>query len=271
VMQVLARRRADSDLEPRVESAFVRLQAGEGLQLRLGRLVAPVYAQSDARWVGLSQPLLRPPQEVYGLAGLQWVDGGDLSWRRGPWELQGIAGRSRLLGVDTPLAVRRTRGGSVVWEALPGLRLRVGRLLGEVTPGPGARDTYAFDGMSAQLDRAAGFLSLEAVRRRSTTNPQPVNADAWALAGGLRFGAWLPYAGVARTWGDARAAQRLTPDQSTRSVGLRWDLDATMALKLQLDRVRRPGDQPPPPGFPPPPPAPPRSGQALALALDFVF
>lgn len=270
-MQVLARRRSESDMEPRVESAFVRLRATEGLQLRLGRLVAPVYAQSDARWVGLSQPMLRPPQEVYGLAGVQWADGADLHWRHGGWELQALVGRSRLPGLMPSPEVQRLRGASVVWEPVAGLRLRAGRLLGVVVLGEGNRDTYGFDGVSAQLDRAAGFVSAEAVRRRSRINPLAVNADAWALSAGLRFRAWLPYAGVARTWGDAAAPLRMTPDQSTRTVGLRWDLDPALALKLQFDRVHTAAATPQATAGGPQPPAPARSGRALALALDFVF
>lgn len=120
-----------------------------------------------------------------------------------------------------------------------------------------------------------------------------------AYAGvGYRYGALTPYAGYARIWGKkpdgphalalgglppawVRAGAllnasvdsllRTIPSQSTATLGLRWDLASSLALKLQYDRVTpRAGSRgtmmSPSPDF--------RSGRTAHVSsatLDFVF
>ena len=122
--------------------------------------------------------------------------------------------------------------------------------------------------------------------------------DSIYASAGFRHGAFTPYLGYARAWGrmpdgphklrldglpppyaeagaflnaSVDTMLRAIPSQSTASLGLRWDLAANLALKLQYDRVTpRAGSRGTMmnlgPDF--------RSGQTAhvsSAALDFVF
>ena len=131
-------------------------------------------------------------------------------------------------------------------------------------------NTHGFIGNSAtravnggyRLDAFTPYLGYASVRALRPTSdpglptaglPPPLAAAAGALNAGLN------------------QLLRIAPDQSTLSAGLRWDLVANAALKVQYDRVRPRKGSPGSflavqPGF--------RSGQTVnvtSAALDFVF
>lgn len=99
-----------------------------------------------------------------------------------------------------------------------------------------------------------------AVRKTDTSLP---DTRSWYLTGGYRFGKFLPYythsvtkvtGGVANTVPTACAAPGCLPlltglragvagltaisDQTTDTLGVRWDFASSAALKVQVDRVR---------------------------------
>ena len=171
------------------------------------------------------------------------------------------------------------------------------------TPGNLLADRYGITGkrvnmISAGLNYDPGKWFVSAEWGRTRTDSLLGNGTAAYVGAGMRIGALTPYVGYARVRADmpttepglplagmppqlaAIGAQLNTginsflaaiPVQSTCSAGLRWDATPTVALKMQIERVRpRDGSNGTlintSPNF--------RSGQAFgvaSVALDFVF
>jgi hypothetical protein len=81
VVQLVAKQQYDNSWVPQVEWANVKFQATPELSLRLGRVAAPSYLLSESRFVGYSNPWVRPPTEVYGVLSITSNDGIDATYR----------------------------------------------------------------------------------------------------------------------------------------------------------------------------------------------
>lgn len=137
------------------------------------------------------------------------------------------------------------------------------------TPGPGCETVYPgfadianrldvdrkrFDvaTVGATWDDGRWLLQAEYVRRM--TGSVVASGRAWYVSAGHRFGTWMPYVVVSRhrsdterwTLAPAPAYATRAPlvlgnsatDQSSVSLGLRWDPRRNIALKVQYDRLR---------------------------------
>lgn len=82
VVQVLAQQRYDDTYQPEIEWANVKYEAAPDLNVRVGRIVLPIFLVTDSRRVGYANVWVRPPVEVYSLVPVTSSDGADLSWRK---------------------------------------------------------------------------------------------------------------------------------------------------------------------------------------------
>ncbi|MEY8875848.1 MAG: hypothetical protein AB9M60_05020, partial [Leptothrix sp. (in: b-proteobacteria)] len=74
--QPLLRRQPDGHVGPSTHRAYATWRVTPQWELRAGRFQSPLFLVSDEREVGLAQPWVRPPQEVYGLLGnVETLDG----------------------------------------------------------------------------------------------------------------------------------------------------------------------------------------------------
>lgn len=243
--QLLLRRRQEADPKVGVETLFLGASPVHALELRAGRLEAPVYSASQGRWVDFTHLWMRPPQEVYGLALVDHVDGVDLNWTDdtglGTVDASVILGRTRIESNGSGTEVRAVQGVTLAWEPRPGWRLRMGALEGRVVLPQGLFDRYLFQGLGLAVDQADWIGQAEVVWRRSAGYPS-VDARGWYLLAGRRLQAWTPYAILAGgTLGSAGTPSR--GEQHTLSLGLRQDLSSNTAIKVQWDRVRSRGAQ----------------------------
>lgn len=81
VVQVLSEQRYDGSYTPTVEWANIKYAFTPDFSLRAGRIVLPVFMNSDYRKVGYANPWVRPPIEVYGHLPLSNNKGLDASYR----------------------------------------------------------------------------------------------------------------------------------------------------------------------------------------------
>lgn len=79
--QMQSRRLADGDSTPYFEWAFAKFQATDDLNIRLGRVVTPMFMVSESRAIGYAQTSARLPGEVYLLNPITYVDGGGITQR----------------------------------------------------------------------------------------------------------------------------------------------------------------------------------------------
>ena len=167
---------------------------------------------------------------------------------------QGIA-RLRVSHVQTTLSTE-SEDLSVLSEALQQLTLGIPSLApiaSMVTSEP--RDT-TFSSVSLELDFEQFFVSSEHTWLHSDSFLP--DTTGWYVSAGYRYGNWTPYLFTSRLQQSGSPVEFdipdvpllqplnegltdlfLDPDQSTTGVGVRWDFIPDLALKFQLEHIRR--------------------------------
>ena len=254
--------------------AYVKLDPLDNLSFKLGRVEMPIFAISDSLDVGYANVWLRPPQEVYALANLKELNGGELSYSLPVagthLTLTGYAG-------DTVIWTQRyaamngndARGGELKWDT-EWVTLRAGWaqahvdgniLIENIPVGPipsplgpvtayvpynyYVEDVYSFEGVGALVDHDNVIAQAEWVKRYSHNYPGSVNATGWYVLGGYRFGSVAPYLSYAKTAKDHNdgytASGTLSDDQNTTALGVRWDAFKSADIKFQVEHVNPQG------------------------------
>ncbi|MBQ5948408.1 porin [Massilia sp. ST3] len=323
VVQVVSEQRLDGSYRPLVEWANVKYQVTPDLAVRAGRIALPIFLAADYRKVGYIVPWVRTPTELYGGQPLSGSDGVDLTWRwtggalrnttqafYGHTDLNlynglrlkaaGIAGLSHSIEqgafsgrVSAGTATLTTDLGGELFGALRAFRPQ-GQSLADRYDIVDKRVVIMTAG--ATYDPGEWFVTAEGGRTRTASVLGAYTAVY--VGAGMRFGAFTPYAGYARSHADVPTTDPGLPlaglpprlaatagmlnaglnaylfamaAQSTWSTGLRWDFAPNMALKAQYERaLPKQGtrgtfsnDQP---GY-----RPDRPIHVTSVALDFVF
>ena len=87
--QVMSQRQTSDTYQPQNEMVFLKYQATGDLNVRLGRIPAPLFMVSEYRKVGYVNPWIRQPNEVYFQVPFNSVDGGDVSYQFGAGDFTG--------------------------------------------------------------------------------------------------------------------------------------------------------------------------------------
>lgn len=261
VGQALAqRRRYDGDVKSNrdfdigLEWLFAQYSPTSNVDLRLGRVVLPAFMISDSRNVGYAQPWLRAPLDVYAHMPLSNLDGVQVNWR--------IPVGTAIITLQPSYGTAHSNisSGTVVIDAdaKPAYSLnatlewgdwlaRVGQVRGttgieNVSINPflpalnyDMKDKFTSAGV--QYDNGTAVVMGEFAQRRQNDVPllgRPLaESDSWYLAGGWRFGKWLPMLAYSQT------KDKLTDVKTdATSVSLRYDLMTNVALKVQVSRYK---------------------------------
>jgi hypothetical protein len=286
VVQVVSEQTLEGQYTPHVEWANIKYQLTPDLALRAGRIALPLFLMADYRKVGYAYPWVRPPVELYGALPITSSNGADLTWRFASGTLrhttQAFYGHdSRRLATTTFLDARRVAGLSHTIEA-GDFTVRLSALTAELTLNIGENlfdqlelagdqgamlaQRYEVNHKRASLaslgvtyDPGRWFITAEA--GHSHTSSFLGKNSALYAGGGVRLGAFTPYAGYSRVRADGPTHEadppvipgrasilanlnvglnsllKTIPAQSTISAGLRWDVYNNVALKAQWDRV----------------------------------
>ena len=228
------------------------------LDVRMGRVVLPSFMFSESRNVGYSQPWLRVPLDVYIQMPMRTLDGVQAAWRipvgGSVITIQPSFGKANFNVTATlggvPVVVQsdnnRTDALNVTFES-GDWQLRAGQVRGktkdltlDVAPGfmPAIvydmKDTFTSAGV--QYDNGTALVIAEYATRRQNDLPgfgQPAaDTDHWYVAGGWRFGKWLPMA----IYGKSKDNLAKTSTNSP-ALSVRYDLMTNVAVKAQWNRV----------------------------------
>lgn len=266
--QVLAQRRrvddtADSnrDFDLGVEWLMAQYSPTSNLDLRLGRVVLPAFMISDSRNVTYTQPWLRAPLEVYGQMPLTTLDGVQAVWRipagSAVFSIQPSFGKSSpnvsVSGILIKPDYNRVASLNASLEYGDWLA-RVGQVRGNNInttlniPGYPIPVTYdmkdTFTNFGVQFDNGSALVMAEYATRRMNDIPTQypgiggsplAKTDHWYVAGGWRFGKWLPMLAYGRST-DKSAAP--TPADTGVDLSLRYDVMTNVALKAQFSRYQ---------------------------------
>lgn len=225
--QTLVKQYEDGEWSPRMEWAFVKYEASNELDVRVGRIRPPVYMLSDFLDVNYANPWVRPPTEQYYTVPVTNMDGIDLLWRPDfagfSWLVQPYYGEKdlKLTGsggdyVDIEnfgLNVTAGKGNFTYragyWEGDLGMEIGqfkdadmgldfVCELSSEAVACEHAQllnldDTnYRFMSLGLTWDNGDYFVQSEAGRAISNTTVL-ADSNSFYLTGGMRLGLWTPY------------------------------------------------------------------------------
>jgi hypothetical protein len=301
VVQLVSLHGYDNTYRPKVEWANLKYQFNPDFEVRVGRTVASPFMVSESRLVGFANIWVRPPQEVYGLIPITNKDGIDAShksyWGGVTNTLQASFGGTALdLPGSGTVDAKRYIGISDTIER-GGFTARVGFLTGQVdlhTPGLDAL-VVGYAGLGAALGGiGAAAAQARAISERVRFEDKKISAftagiaydqdrwlmmaewanfkgasfladsKAWYVTAGYRFGAFTPYATLARLSANQPNEPGVSPAglppalaatavalnaglaaganagafaQRSVSAGLRWDVARNVAAKLQYDRI----------------------------------
>lgn len=245
-VQGLAMKRLDHDKNMEIEWAFVKATPLPGLTVRAGRMAMPTFLVSDSRNVGYANTWLRAPTEVYGLALVPRLEGGDVTYSRevGSVRVTGtvLAGHAVANAVGQQFPMHDVLGGNLQLQK-GAFTIRAGHVAGDTQISPVELDKYTFNGIGVSYDKGNVLAQGEYVQRRSEHYYNTASADGWYAMGGYRFGAFTPYATLASTkphLSDSEppsAFGMISGKQQSFAAGVRWDATSFAALKFQVEHV----------------------------------
>ena len=220
-----------------------------------GADVAYSFEGGGARWqlkAQLGRTRADIPEVDYHFKAQNFLDV-TLTREAGPWRLK--AGYAQMKVTENiPMGALTPGLATVAGMGLPGVSAEAGHLRDELQF-KGGLVSYA--ALGAGYDDGTWLVQGELARVASDRDVS-VKGDAAYVLAGRRFGAWLPYAGLSGFWPAKGVLQGQTNwgalarlqreglhalnssriDQSTTTLGVRWDFHAQAALKLQWDSVR---------------------------------
>jgi len=288
-IQLLSKENEKGDFDPRLEWAFLKYRASQFFTLRGGILSMPLFKLSDSRQVAYATPYLRPPQDLYQQISLSSFEGADFlnffilddwiintqvfygsSEFKIPGDFRGhFSGGgfntsaesdfgqfrfSYILGdgyVESPTLDQVFNGLQQVEQSFPALTDQISEFeLG--TKGNEAKTNWIALGMGLDFDRF--FIDAEYVYFK--TDGWAGDTSSWYIAGGYRFGNFIPYAllSATRTLVDSNnvdlpdtselaplkeAIDQLAADRSQNSVavGMRWDFALKRTRELAFKTI----------------------------------
>lgn len=276
--QGLAFKDEDGGYQLETKWAYIQYDATAWLNVRLGRFITPFYQISEQRYVGYSQPWVRPPLEVYGTEN-------DFDYSDGIWLTWTLPTTSVTTTLDVFVSQHKEKTSNVSLELAPihgavlglakgnvTMRMMVARLpielegsnstlttLEMLLQQPSAEHDYRFDAdftfynLGIQYNDLRWLGLFEYVQNRVNSHLYP-ETESFALTVGHYVGEYLPYLVYAKRsalntepetglMGAANAIantliDRRKTDQSSLSVGLRWDVLPGVAIKGQWDHIR---------------------------------
>ena len=254
--QEVFRLRGSNQFDPGTEWLYVQYSPDADFQIRLGRVVLPVFLYSDSRQVGYAAPWFRAPNEVYASFPFNYVDGGQVTWQKSlgrfTVSLQGTTGTtSGTFNTSNNLTVV-VNGHDIFNESVSvtygDLMLRVAQTTMKSPNSIPLTPTFTLDyvehatylSAGAQYDNGHAVVLGEWVNSKQGPLPvfnEPLTANkAWYASMGWRFSKFLPLV----TYSSTHEEQSLLSDPYTKgswSASLRYDVVSNIALKAEVTRA----------------------------------
>jgi hypothetical protein len=253
--QEVFRQRGSDEFDPGTEWLYVQYSPDADLQIRMGRVVLPVFLYSDSRQVGYAAPWFRSPNEVYGEFPFDYLDGGQITWQKtlGQFSiaLQGTGGTTSGTFQTGNLDIV-INAHDIFNESLSvtygDLLLRVAQTTLKSPNSLQLTPTFTLDyeehgtylSAGGQYDNGHAVVVAEWVDAKQNPAPifnEPLTASkSWYASAGWRFNKFLPLL----TYGTVHAEQSILSVPSTKnswSASFRYDVVTNLALKAEVTRA----------------------------------
>jgi len=248
--------RADEDA-PQLSWAFLTYAFAPNWEFTVGRKRIPLYYYSNFQDVGIAYPWVSPPPELYGwevtnyngvslrysnsIAGYRTTSSiftGSETVLNDPYYLSGSqdninASWKNMVGADTEWTKD--------WFTARLVYLVANASTDDTTVGATTLARVHTFGIAVNADFDDWFVLSEftADDRTYTTNYY-VNAPAYSVGAGYRYGAWTPFLNYGWYYENTNdLVQYPSPVRFNRtSLTLRYDVNSSTSLKVQLDNYR---------------------------------
>lgn len=247
VVQVVAMTRPTGNFTPKVEWAYLKYAITPELSVLVGRTALPSFMASETRLVGFSNPWLRPPLEIYNTNPTTNLDGLNASFRKNLGgvtnTLQGFYGKNAITFVGTSGAqfsasTTRMHGFADTVE-YGALSVRGSLSYFDVafllTPGFTLHTSANAANLGVSYDPRNWFIQGELASLKDLGIER--HTRSVSVTAGVRVHNFTPYATYSRITPHGAPAM-ISTDQSSSSVGLRWDALKNVDIKAQFDHVR---------------------------------
>ncbi len=252
VSQIVVR---GTDTKPNIQWAYGGYKLDKHWEVQLGRKRIPLYYYSDFQDIGLSYPWVSTPPELYGWEATNY-NGASLRFNNnfGDTNLTAsIFGGSEKVKDPLYLSLYYPNKSEVSWKSIIGADM-------EINNGPlTMRGVYmqanvrsqVFDleqddtaklsayGLAINLDLDNWFVLSEVtqLRRNFIGGAYSYKAPAFTLGAGVHLGDWTPFLNYAEYTEKSSDQSKYAPQSYKRlSFTLKYDLDASSAVKAQIDR-----------------------------------
>ncbi|MCH8497882.1 MAG: hypothetical protein LAT63_05365 [Marinobacter sp.] len=253
IIQVVSR--GADNWDTRLEWGYLSYHAANNFFVRVGRMQLPLFLYSETQNIGYTQTWIRPPEALYGAVPVTGYTGGELAhtlhFRNSALTnrfFSGISDENREVGNNAAeVEFRNIAGLTTEWTNYR-WTLRTVVATTETTIespdllNPGATRMIADDdrtwfyGAGVKYDN--GRFQMASEYARIEVDSLYPNTDSAYLMLGYRLWDVTPYMGFGWTESKRDAIRRNDPQLnalSTRrneySLGLRWDINAGVALK----------------------------------------
>lgn len=119
VAQLLSKQDIHASQRPQWEWAYGSWQATSNLNLKLGRVVAPIFMLSDTRNVAYAQTMVRPATTVYTLNPITNLDGGSMLWEDRvagyDYNIEAMYGRTKVIVPTGTVKIPKVYGLASKW------------------------------------------------------------------------------------------------------------------------------------------------------------
>lgn len=223
VVQLVSKQDYRGSTRPKFEWAYVGWDVSSALNVKVGRVVAPVFMTSETRNIGFAQIMARPMNTVYQINPITNVDGGNFKWntRLGESEfgLEGMAGRSSVnnsLGTfdskqSLGLGAHYSTGPWTVRAGLSSFKIDVNSptiaaQLATIKASPACSncsgvidDRFGMSGIKVRIQTLGvlydddDYIAQAEFATRPTSSTLIPETQGWYVMAGKRINAWTPY------------------------------------------------------------------------------
>jgi hypothetical protein len=292
-VQVLTRKNTSPTFTTDLTWAFLKARINDETNVRVGRVVMPIFQISDYQNVGYANTMMRPPIEMYAQAPIENVDGADINYQHAfgdfNFTTQAFIGVSRgklFVANGNTVATYRAPAAGISFSGEYGpftarfSHARADLKTNDLTPINSLTNTLkavgfgqlasdmslvqgkkiAFTSIGATMDWNNIVVQTEYAQRRAKEAVYIPDTNAWYTMLGYRVGKVLPYYSHA-SYSDAGHSVTLpgtfpktgvlaatvnnvlaSAEQTSDLIGVRWDFAKSLALKVQVDRIK-PGNK----------------------------
>lgn len=218
--------------------AFATYRASDELSFRAGKIKYPGNLVSEYYNVGYAYPWIRPPQEIYRhgesnvTMTLQAINGASLEYGligdEWEWSLMGYVGEADEENMShKQMHAARLVASNDDFKVLLG----VNRSYMERSAMAAMKNKWmTIWTAAAQMDwnNVVGYAEYV---RSQTEDVDELTTSAWYLTGGYRFGSLMPHLTYTEMSQDTGIGQK------TWTLGLRWDMAPSTALKAEYQQI----------------------------------